>query len=531
MIQTTTFLKYIFMNQSIALYDTTLRDGTQGLGVSFSSLDKIRIAQRLDEFGMNYIEGGWPGSNPKDVEFFREAKKVTWKNAKIAAFGSTRRKDKPVAEDAQIITLLEAETPVVTVYGKSWDLHVTEVLNTTLEENKKMIYDTAKFFVEHGREFVYDAEHFFDGYKANAEYALQCLEAARDGGASVLVLCDTNGGTLPHEVAEITKVVLGRLRTPVGIHTHDDSGLGVANALASLHAGAVHVQGTVNGYGERTGNCNLTTVIPNLQLKMGHHVVPDLRRLTALSHFVDEMANNIPFTRAPFVGAASFAHKGGTHANAVQKLARSYEHIPPEEVGNQRMIVVSELAGGSNILMKAEEMGLALEKDDPRVRRLLEKVKQLENEGYEFEAASGSLELLIRRELGRWEPQVSLGEFHCSYRRDGVRDYESCFATLKVTVGGVEEHVVGEGDGPVNALDAALRRALQPHFPQLEKMSLRDYKVRIIDSYQGTAAKTRVLIESTDGTANWGTVGVSHNIIEASWQALIDSVELFIAKK
>jgi len=519
------------MKSSVALYDTTLRDGTQGLGVSFSSLDKIRIAERLDDFGMNYIEGGWPGSNPKDVEFFREAARRSWKHARIVAFGSTRRKNTAAEDDAQLRLLMEAATEVITVFGKSWDLHVTEVLSTTLDENCRMILDTARFFKSRGKEFTYDAEHFFDGYKANSAYALRTLAAAKEGGAEILVLCDTNGGTLPHEVSEITKVVREALSVPIGIHTHDDSGLGVANALAAVRAGAVQIQGTVNGYGERTGNCNITTVIPNLQLKMGYEVVPDLSKLTSLCHFVDEMANNLPNSRAPFVGAASFSHKGGMHVNAVQKLARSYEHIEPALVGNRQNILVSELSGGSNILMKATELGVTLEKGDPRVRRILERVKQLEKEGFEFEAAEGSLELLLRRELGTYQPFFELDEYHCTYRRDGRRESENCLATVKLRVEGQVEHVVSEGDGPVNALDGALRKALATSYPQLAEMSLTDYKVRIIDSQSGTAAKTRVFIQSAGASLTWATVGVSLNIIDASWQALVDSVEYYLSRR
>jgi 2-isopropylmalate synthase len=381
--------------KTIALYDTTLRDGTQGMGVSFSSQDKLRIAERLDEFGMDYIEGGWPGSNQKDIEFFAEAQKRTWKHAKITAFGSTCRKETAPEDDPQIRLLIEAGTPAVTVFGKTWDLHVTEVLTTTLEENCRMIRDTAAHFKKYGREFIYDAEHFFDGYKANPEYALRTLQAAKDGGADILVLCDTNGGTMPHEVAEMTARVIAELKMPVGIHTHDDCGLGVANALAAVGVGAVQVQAVMNGYGERTGNCNLTSVIANLQLKFGHPLVKDLSKLTALSHFIDEMANNAPNPRAAFVGIASFSHKGGMHVNAVQKLARTYEHIEPQLVGNKQTILVSELSGGSNVLMKAAELGLQLEKSDPRVREILARLKALENEGYEFEAAEASFERFL----------------------------------------------------------------------------------------------------------------------------------------
>lgn len=519
--------------QKVYLYDTTLRDGTQGEGVNFSSLDKIRIAQKLDEFGVDYIEGGWPGSNPKDEEFFAEAARITWKHAKIAAFGSTRRKGIAVEDDPQVATLLAAQTPVVTFFGKSWRLQVTEILGTTEEENRAMIRDTTAYLKKHGREVIYDAEHFFDGYKDDPEHALSTVRAAQEGGADMVVLCDTNGGTMPHEVSEIARVVLRELGMPVGIHTHDDCGLAAANALAAVHAGATQVQGTMNGYGERTGNCNMTTVIPNLQLKMGFPVVPRLDQLTALSHYVDDMANCAHNVRAPFVGATSFAHKGGMHVNAVQKLARSFEHIEPQLVGNHQRILVSELSGQSNVLMKASELGIELEKGSAEVKDILQKLKDLEREGYEFEAAEGSFELLVRKTLlGKAHaPFFTLQEYHCSFRRDGKRDYESCHATVKILVGGVEHYTVAEGDGPVNALDGALRKALRADYPEIDGMALEDYKVRIIDGHMGTAAKTRVLIVSGANHETWGTVGVSYNIIEASWRALVDSVEYFLLRQ
>lgn len=519
------------MNKSVMLYDTTLRDGTQGEGVNFSSLDKIRIAQKLDEFGIDYIEGGWPGSNPKDVAFFEEAAKLQWKHAKIAAFGSTRRKNTPVEEDPQIALLLAAHTPVITFFGKSWRLHITEVLGTTEEENRAMIRDTTAYLKEHGREVIYDAEHFFDGYKDDREHALATLAAACEGGADWLVLCDTNGGTMPYEVAEITEVVKKEFGVPVGIHTHDDCGLGLANALASVGAGATQVQGTINGYGERVGNCNLTSVIPNLQLKMGHEVVPNVTQLRDLSLFVDDLANCAHNTRAPYVGSTAFAHKGGMHVNAVQKVAHSFEHIRPEAVGNRQRILVSELSGQSNVLMKAEELGIPLEKGSPEAKEILQELKDKEQEGYEFEAAEASFELLIRQHLETYRPYFKLHEYHCTFRRDGDRNYETCSATVKVSVEGNHEYTVAEGDGPVNALDAALRKALKPFYPMIDEMELEDYKVRIIDSHQGTAAKTRVLILSSDDHDSWGTVGVSFNIIQASWRALVDSIEYFLMRR
>lgn len=522
----------VLSDKRVRLYDTTLRDGTQGEGFQLSLLDKLRIAERLDAFGIDYIEGGWPGSNPKDVEFFQEAKKLKLSHAKLAAFGSTRRADLPVEEDPQVRLLLEAETPVVTIFGKSWELHVTEVLRTTPEENRAMIRDTVAHLKKHGREVIYDAEHFFDGYKDCPEHAMAALEAAAEGGADCLVLCDTNGGTLPAEVIEICAAVKARIPgVPVGIHTHNDCELGVANAIAAVQAGAVQVQGTVNGYGERTGNCNLTSVIPILQLKAGIPVVPHLEKLRELSYFVDDVSNNPHFARAAFVGRTAFAHKGGMHVNAVQKLARSYEHIEPGSVGNEQNILVSELSGQSNILIKAEQLGIPLDKGSEEAKAVLQRVKELENEGYAFEAAGGSLELLIRKELGNYRRPFELKEFHASFRqyRDGHEPV--CEATVKLHVNDVPEYTVAEGHGVVNALDVALRKALLPFYPQIGEVSLVDYKVRIIDGHDATAAKTRVLIVSTDGERNWGTVGVSENIIEASWIALVDGIDLFLQRR
>jgi 2-isopropylmalate synthase len=520
------------MNQkAVRIYDTTLRDGTQGEGFHLSALDKMRIAERLDAFGVDYIEGGWPGSNPKDVEFFEAAKGRVWKNAKIAAFGSTRRADLAVADDPQVKLLLDAATPVVTIFGKSWEMHVTEVLRTTVEENQAMIRDTVRHLKAAGREVIYDAEHFFDGYKDSPAHALATLQAAAEGGADCLVLCDTNGGTLPSEVTEICAVV--REAFPAlcfGIHTHNDCELGVANAIAAVEAGAMQVQGTINGYGERTGNCNLTSVIPILELKKGLRAVADLTKLRELSYFVDDVSNNPHFRRAAFVGQTAFAHKGGMHANAVQKLARSYEHIRPEEVGNIQYILVSELSGQSNILMKAEQLGLALEKGSDEAKAVLHEVKERERLGYSYEAAGGSLELIIRREKGLYEKPWELKEYHVSFRqyRDGHAPV--CEATVKIFLNDEPVYTVAEGHGVVNALDKALRTALLPAFPELQRVTLTDYKVRIIDGQEATAAKTRVLIAQTDGEETWGTVGVSDSIIEASWIALVDGLDLFLQR-
>jgi 2-isopropylmalate synthase len=509
----------------VTIYDTTLRDGTQGTGISFSVLDKIRVAEKLDAFGVHYIEGGWPGSNPKDAAFFEEAAQRTWKHAKITAFGMTRRGKVKVEDDAQVKMLLDAQTPAVTIVGKTWPLHVTEVFQVSLEENLAMIADTVAYLKKHGREVLYDAEHFFDSYKEDPEYSLKTVRAARDAGADLIVLCETNGGALPEFVGEVTAKVIAELGQPVGIHTHNDGGVGVANALAAVRAGAVQVQGTINGYGERVGNCNLTTVMPNLQLKMGIDLGIDLTQLHDLAHFVDELANVPHDIRAPYVGVAAFTHKGGLHVHAVQKLARTYEHIDPALVGNERNITISDMSGQSNVIVKAEKLGFKLAKGAPEVGRILSEVKRLESEGYEFEAAEGSFELLIRKQLGLSRPLFDLLEYHCSYRRSGEGQWNKCEATVKLSVNGKPEYTVAEGDGPVNALDAALRNALRPFYPTIDAIELDDYKVRILNGQQGTGARTRVLIDSTDGHASWGTVGVSDNIIEASWLALVDSFE------
>jgi 2-isopropylmalate synthase len=518
---------------SITLYDTTLRDGAQGEGINFSRADKLRIARRLDEFGMHYIEGGWPGSNEKDIEFFREAKKIKFKHARLAAFGSTRRPNVKVEDDKQVALLLEAGTPVVTLVCKTSVLHVKEILRTTLEENLAMIRDTIRYLVAHGREVIFDGEHTFDGYKEDAAYTTQCYQAADEAGASYLVACDTNGGSLPAEIAKITAALGASVRTAkMGIHTHDDCGLGVANALAGLEAGAGQVQGTINGYGERTGNCNLITTIANLQLKMNRRVLSDekLAELRDLSLFVDEVANQRPSGRAPFVGSAAFAHKGGIHVNAVNKLAASYEHIEPARVGNHQRVLVGELAGRANIMLKARTLGLQLEEKSPEALAVLDQIKTLENQGYEFEAADASFELLVRKALGGYTPFFELVEYHVSIRKNGEHNFDTCEATIKLSVNGEKLYTVAEGDGPVNALDAALRAALVRVYPRLAEMKLVDYKVRIIDSKSGTAAKTRVFIESSAGENSWGTVGVSFDIIEASWLALRDSVDFFLSR-
>ena len=519
------------MKPQVEIYDTTLRDGSQGEGINFSVADKLRIAEKLDAFGVHYIEGGWPGSNPKDIEFFARAKRKKFKNARLAAFGSTRKKGVPVEQDDQVRLLIEAGTPVVTIFGKTSMLHVKEVLRCAPDENLAMIGDTVRFLKDHRKFVIYDAEHCFDGHKLDPEYALATWQAAEKAGADFIVLCDTNGGCLPDEIAAITRIAVGKLNCKVGIHTHDDIGLGVANALVALEAGAVHVQGTINGYGERTGNCNLVSVIPCVALKMEKTCVPpaSLRKLKELSQFVDEMANMRHNPRLPWVGSAAFAHKGGMHVNAVQKLTASYEHIDPSLVGNARNVLISELAGRSNIVMKAQELGFKLANDTPELKSILSRIKELEHGGYEFEAAEGSLALLISKALKHRDPLFHVDAYHVSMRRDARESV--CEATVKVRVGSKRAQTVAEGDGPVNALDGALRSALVKFYPQLKKVTLTDYKVRILDSDTGTAAKTRVLIESTDGKREWGTVGVSENIIEASLQALVDSMEFALLKK
>jgi 2-isopropylmalate synthase len=519
------------MKPEVELYDTTLRDGSQGEGINFSALDKLRIAEKLDAFGMHYIEGGWPGSNPKDMEFFKQAARRKWKHARIAAFSMTRRKGVAVESDDLMRQILEARTPTVTIVGKSWLLHVQEVLRAKPDENLAMIGDTIRYLKDQGKQVLYDAEHAFDGYKDEPEYALTTWQAAEKAGADCIVLCDTNGGCLPEDISKIVAAAKGKLTVRLGIHTHNDCGLGVANALAGIEAGAGQVQGTINGYGERTGNCNLITVIPLLALKLNKSVLPakSLPKLKDLSEFVDEIANIRHDPRQPWVGQTAFAHKGGMHVHAVDRVARSYEHINPEAVGNHRRVLVSDMSGRTNILMKATELGFKLETDAPETRAITAEVKRLEGEGYEYEAAEGSLALLIQKNLKHQEAPFKIVSYHVSIRRD--RSISVCQASVKVMVDGATEHTIAEGDGPVNALDHALRNALVKFYPQLKKVRLNDYKVRILDSTSGTGARTRVLIESTDGKDEWGTVGVHDNIIEASLQALADSLEYRLMKR
>jgi 2-isopropylmalate synthase len=518
------------MKPEVEIYDTTLRDGSQGEGINFSVMDKLRIAEKLDAFGVHYIEGGWPGSNPKDLEFFTQARRRKWKSAKIAAFSMTRRKGVAVEKDELMRQILEAETPVVCIVGKTWLLHVTEVLRAKPDENLAMIADTVRFLKNHGRTVIYDAEHSFDGFKDEPDYALATWREAEKAGASCIVLCDTNGGCLPGEIARITAFAKSNLRAAVGIHTHNDCGVGVANALAGLEAGATHVQGTINGYGERTGNCNLTSVIPLVHFKMKKRGLPatSLPKLKELSEFVDEIANVRHDPRQPWVGQTAFAHKGGMHVHAIGRAARSYEHINPEAVGNFRRVLVSDMSGRTNIVVKAAELGFKLTPEMAELKTITARIKELESEGYEYEAAEGSLALLIGKTLTHRELPFTVNAYHVSMRRDGKDNV--CEATVKVRVADQQAHTVAEGDGPVNALDGALRSALGRFFPKLRRIRLIDYKVRILDSATGTAAKTRVLIQSTDGKREWGTVGVSENIIEASLQALVDSMEYALLK-
>jgi 2-isopropylmalate synthase len=512
------------MMSDIYLYDTTLRDGTQAEGISLSADDKIKIAHRLDEFGIHYIEGGWPGSNPKDVEFFQRARGINFHNAKIAAFGSTLKKDKRPEDDVNIQMLLAADTPVVTLVGKSWDLHVTEVLETSLSKNLEMIADSVAYFVERDKELVYDAEHFFDGYKANPDYALKTLSAAAANGADVVILCDTNGGTMPWEIEDICRTVAGKVDVAFGIHTHDDGGCGVANTLAAVRAGAVQVQGTINGYGERVGNANLCTIIPDLQIKMGKSCVPEgkLDQLTDLSYYVAEVANLPHNKNYPYVGASAFAHKGGIHVAAMLKTEQSYQHIDPGLVGNQRRTLVSELSGRGNVLDKSNQLGLDVSSD--QAREVLAKIKSLEAQGFTFESAEGSLNVMLQQLQPDYEPPFELIDFTVVVEHRQGRGILA-EATVKVRVGDEVVHTVADGNGPVNALDAALRKALIDVYPALAEVRLSDYKVRILDSESGTSAAVRVLIDTKNGTREWSTVGASSNIIEASWRALADSME------
>ncbi len=522
-------------SRQIWIYDTTLRDGSQREGLSLSLEDKLRIARQLDRLGIPFIEGGWPGANPKDVQFFWQLKEEPLTQAEVVAFCSTRRPHKAAAEDPMLQAILAAGTRWVTIFGKSWDLHVTEGLNTSLDENLAMIRDTIEYLRDQRRRVIYDAEHWFDGYKKNPDYALQTLLTAREAGAEWLVLCDTNGGTLPHEIAQIVREVLrvvGQGQNPnhqLGIHTHNDSDTAVANALAGVIEGAAMVQGTINGYGERCGNANLCSLIPNLQVKLGYRCIAEaqLQGLTQASRFVSEVVNLAPDDHAPFVGRSAFAHKGGIHVSAVERNPLTYEHLAPERVGNQRRIVISDQSGLSNVLAKARTFGIDLNKQDPTCRQILGRLKELESEGYQFEAAEASFDLLMRDALGYRQLPFTLKGFqvHCDMLRETGMSYRNAVATIKVAVSGRDILEAAEGNGPVAALDAALRKALVNFYPEIADFHLTDYKVRILDGGAGTSAKTRVLVESSNGQQRWTTVGVSSNILEASYQAVVEGIE------
>ena len=510
--------------KTIAIYDTLLRDGCQAEGIALSPEDKLEVTERLDELGVHYVEGGFAGANPKDDEYFRRVRDLSLENTRIAAFGATRRKGLAAEEDPGLRAVLESGAPVATIVAKSWDYHVTEVIHATLEQNLEMIEDSVRFLKEAGREVIVDAEHYFDGYRSQPEYCLEVLRVAAEAGADCIVLCDTNGGTLTDEVGRVTASAVGEVDCPIGIHCHNDCGLAVANSIVAVQNGAVHVQGTLNGFGERAGNADLCSIIPIINLKTPHRCVTEdqLRRLTEVSRFAYEAANLMWDEHQPFVGASAFAHKAGQHVDAMRKAERACEHIDPSLVGNERRFLLSELSGHAAMLEKVEEFNL--EGDRETVSDLLERLKERENAGYQYEAAEASFELLARRVMGQFEPHFEVQAYHVSSIRQGdgtlVTD-----ATVKIAVEGEQMHTAGEGDGPVNALDGALRKALEPHYEDLKGMRLTDYRVRVINPREATAAKVRVVIESTDGQRVWGTVGVSENIIQASWEALLDSVE------
>ncbi len=513
-------------NNKIIMYDSTLRDGAQALGISFTVEDKLKIVSKLDELGIDYIEAGNPGSNPKDLEFFERVLKLKLRTSKIIAFGSTRRANIKAEDDVNIQSLLHAGTEAIAVFGKSWDFQVTDILKTTLDENLNMIYDTVKYLKEKGKTVVYDAEHFFDGYDANPEYAIETLKKACNAGADTICLCDTKGGGLPSHIARITKIVREAVDCAIGIHCHNDNGMAVAGSISAVEAGAEQIQGTINGFGERCGNANLCTIIPNLQLRMGYQCIPEdnMSYLTPTARFVSEVANIIHDERAPFVGNCAFAHKAGMHADAVNKNTSAYEMINPEVVGNQRVILMSEVAGRSAVMNIINKIDSTITKDSPETKKIIEKLKELEYEGYQYEGAESSFELVIRKMLGKYKAFFELKEFKVIVNEPSINSVNSS-AMIKIVVGEQTEITAAEGDGPVNALDKALRKALERFYPKIAEMKLTDYKVRVLDSNFATASKVRVLIETTDGQDVWTTVGVSSDIIEASWRALVDSVE------
>lgn len=518
--------------RKIEIYDTTLRDGAQSEEISFSVEDKLRITEKLDDIGIHYIEGGWPGSNPKDTEYFKKAKKLSLQNSTVVAFGSTHKPGVKAINDANLKALIDSKTKAATIFGKTWDFHVKEALNISLDENLDVIYDSVSLLKKNIEKVFFDAEHFFDGYKHNPEYAIKCLQSALEGGADCIVLCDTNGGTLPYNISKTLTQVMKKIKSPIGIHCHNDSECAVANSVIAVELGAVQVQGTINGFGERCGNANLCSIIPNIQIKLGLNCIENqqLRKLRDISRFVNEIANLRHFKRQPYVGDSAFAHKGGVHVSAIRKRSETYEHIKPELVGNSPRVLISDLAGKSNIMRKAEEFNIHLKSDSHEVQRILDELKQLEHQGFQFEGADASFELLLKKLLGLHRRFFDLIGFRViiSKRKDNEDPLSE--ATIMVRVGKNIEHTAATGNGPVNALDNALRKALDKFYPQLKSVKLHDYKVRVLTAGKGTSARVRVLIESGDDISRWGTVGVSENIIEASWQALVDSIEYKLLK-
>jgi len=519
--------------RKIAIYDTTLRDGAQSEEISFSVEDKLRITEKLDELGVHYIEGGWPGANPRDIDYFKKAGKLKLKNSRIVAFGSTHRPRHKVDDDLLMRALLDSKVSVITIFGKTWDFHVKEALKISNNENLDIIHNSVSYLKKHVETVFFDAEHFFDGFKNNPAYAVKCLLAAQDAGADCLVLCDTNGGGLPHEIYTIITSLKKDVHMPLGIHTHNDSDCAVANSLMAVECGASQVQGTINGLGERCGNANLCSLIADLQIKMKMDcIAPEkLKRLRDVSRFVNEMANMRHFKRQPFVGDSAFAHKAGMHVSAIRKKPETYEHIKPELVGNSQRVLISDLAGKSNILRKAEEFGIRLDADSPRVQDIVTTLKTLENEGFQFEAAEASFELLMKKALGLHKRFFDLIGFRVIIEKRKEGEDPMSEATIMVKVGGRIEHTAATGNGPVNAIDNALRKALDKFYPELKTMKLHDYKVRVLTAGKGTSARVRVLVESGDEEKRWGTVGVSENIIEASYQALVDSIEYKLLKE
>ena len=516
----------------VEIYDTTLRDGAQSEDVSFSVEDKLRISQRLDDLGIHYIEGGWPGSNPKDVEFFKEIKRLELKASKVVAFGSTRKATNRAQDDPVLLALIDAGTEVITIFGKSWDLHISDALRISLKKNLELISDSVSYLKSRKKRVFYDAEHFFDGYKSNPEYAVRTLLSAEEAGADTIILCDTNGGTMPWEVEEIFGKVFGEIKTPLGIHAHNDSEAAVANSLVAVRSGASQVHGTINGFGERCGNANLSSIIPDLKIKMKIDCITDekMRHLKEVSHFVSEIANLPHDKHQPYVGESAFAHKAGVHVDAVRKNPVTYEHIFPELVGNRQRILISDYAGRSSLLKKGEEYNIPLEKEGTEISSILHKLKGLESQGYQFEGAEGSLELMMRRATKGHKRSFDLVGFRLIVEKRMENEDPVSEATIMIKVGGAIEHTAAVGNGPVNALDNALRKALEKFYPDLSEVKLLDYKVRVLAANRGTASKVRVLIESGDREGKWGTVGVSENIIEASWQALVDSIEYKLLK-